>query len=86
MSSISNRLSKLEREQLEASIRKARPLGDLTDQELLEIILAEEGVEISRKDIEAQMPRFLETGEVPGMRGLTIEDLVAGKNEKGAQQ
>lgn len=85
MSSISNRLSKLEREQLEASIRNARPLCDLTDQELLEIILAEEGVEISREELEAQMPRFFEAGEVPGMRGLTIEDLVAGKNERTAQ-
>lgn len=77
MSSISNRLGKLEREQLEASIRKARPLDDLTDRELLEAILHLEGVEISDEDLEAQLPQFKEDGEIPGMRGVTIEDLAA---------
>lgn len=77
MSSISNRLGKLEREQLEASIRGARPVADLPDRELIEAILHSEGIEISNEELDAQLERFKATGEMPGMPGVTLEDLVA---------
>lgn len=84
MSSISNRLGKLEREQLEASIRKARPLDELSDRELLETILHLEGVEISAEEMDAQMPHFEATGEMPGIPGVTIEHLAARGWQNGA--
>lgn len=77
MSSISNRLGKLEREQLEASIHKARPINELSDRELLETILHLEGVELSAEELDAQFTHFEATGEMPGMPGVTIEDLAA---------
>lgn len=77
MSSISNRLGKLEREQHEASIRNARPLDEMTDRELLETILHLEGVDLSAEELDAQLTHFEATGEVPGMPGVTIEELAA---------
>lgn len=77
MSSISNRVDKLEREQLDAAIARALSPQDMTDRQLLEAILEQEGVQLSADELDAQIPQFRETGALPGLPGVTLEDLAA---------
>ena len=41
-------------------------------------------MEISADEMDAQMPHFEATGELPGMPGVTIEDLAARGWQDGA--
>ena len=83
MSSILNRLGKLEREQLEASIRKARSVEDMTDRELIRVALNESDVAISDEEIDAQLPQSEKSGEMQGIVGVTLDELIA-RHRQGA--
>ncbi|MXO75337.1 hypothetical protein GRI40_08940 [Altererythrobacter aerius] len=64
MSSISNRLGKLEREQ--AASGGSRRVADMTDRELIADILEGEGIPPTEKAIDEHLRRFNETGVLPG--------------------
>lgn len=65
MGNLGSRLLKLEREQLEAAIGRAKAPHDFTDAELFEIMLRDLGMECTAASIAAHMDHFNRTGELP---------------------
>lgn len=66
MTSISNRLGKLERDHADASVARALAPSDLTDRDLIEALLEAEGIEPTAETVEMHLRHFNETGVLPG--------------------
>lgn len=75
--SIFNRVGKLERDRREGSVARALTAHDMTDRQLLWAIIEAEGITLSPEEMDAQFLRYQLTGEIPGMPGVTIEDVAA---------
>jgi hypothetical protein len=64
MTSMRNRLSKLE-SALEAAAGRAMPLCEMTDHQLMAILLEDAGLSYGEDAMDAALRRFDQTGELP---------------------